>query len=259
MDAPAVTPTGIYTLPDTMADHVLRAIRQAVITGHHPLGSHLDQQALADEYGVSTIPIRESLRQLQAEGLVKIIPRRGAFVVEFSPDELAEIFRIRAVLEELATNLAVARATTADLDALEALANELNANDDPEEWRRLNREWHFALYRLADAPLLLQLIDMLWQRCSLYRHLYPREAHHRHASAQGHARILQAFRDRDAGAASQALVEHVRVSAENVLAGIGEPSKGRSQKKLSRGGRPARSQLRIAKSEELEAAGRQSH
>jgi DNA-binding GntR family transcriptional regulator len=205
--------------PETVANYVLTAIRSAILSGRYPLGSRLDQQALAEEVGSSIIPVRESLRQLEAEGLVRIAPRRGAYVAELSVAELREVYQIRELLEEFATRIAVERMAPADLVQLKELATDLDVNsEDSEAWLRLNREWHFRLYGIAQAPLLVQLIGVLWDRCSLYRHVYTRLAERRRGSNDDHRRILAACESGDAVAASREVAFHIRRAAGDVLA-----------------------------------------
>src|SRR5579863_4738945 len=92
--------------PATASDYVSNEIRAWILNGTFDLGSKLDQQILAERLGVSIIPVRESLRQLEAEGLVEIQPRRGAFVAKLSLPQITEINRIRERLEDLALRLA---------------------------------------------------------------------------------------------------------------------------------------------------------
>ena len=204
--------------PTTVAEYVLEAVRRGILDGRYPLGSRLDQQALADEYGASIIPVRESLRQLEAEGLVRIAPRRGAFVAELSPRELAEIYDIREVLERLATERAVAGLAVADVADMDRLLKDLERTRDAEAWRTLNRAWHFRLYEAAAAPLLLQLASVLWDRCSLYRHVYPRDPERRQASVADHRRIMDACRAGQGTEAGAAMAEHIRSAKREALA-----------------------------------------
>src|SRR5260370_31860568 len=93
--------------PKTVSNYVLATIRNKILDGYYLPGSRLDQRAMADELKVSLIPVRESLRQLEAEGWINLHPHRGAFVATMSPDELQEIYLIRGNLEDLITQLAV--------------------------------------------------------------------------------------------------------------------------------------------------------
>jgi DNA-binding GntR family transcriptional regulator len=197
----------------TKAMHLTGAIRSRILSGKYPLGSRIDQPALARDLGASLIPIRESLRQLEAEALVKIIPRRGAFVADISVPELTEIFRIREVLEPFAIRLAVPRLSPKDLAELDTLSGLLEKAAKRGEfitWTRLNRDWHFKLYRASESRLLCQLIEVMWDRCSLHRYMYPRRSSKRNASAREHRGILMACKSCDPNLAAERITAHIR-------------------------------------------------
>jgi len=187
----------------------------------YPLGSRLDQQTLADEFGASIIPIRESLRQLEAEGLVQIAPRRGAFVVSApTEDEVREVYRLREVLEAYATKEAVPALTAEDLDEMDALLVQMaqvGRSNTYEQWSRLNRTWHFKLYGGAPSPLLLQFINMLWDRCRLTSNVYARDLSHRSRSNEDHNRIMAAVRAGEAEPAAKMIANHVRKAMDEIL------------------------------------------
>jgi DNA-binding GntR family transcriptional regulator len=204
--------------PVTVANYVT----EEILDGRYALGSRLDQQALADEFGASIIPVRESLRQLEAEGLVEITPRRGAYVIQPTDAEVRELYKLRAVLESFAATEAVPKMTLADLDELRTLSDELKSvprGDANEEWTRLNRMWHFKLYGVAQSALLLQVIDALWDRCTLTSHAYVRDPRHRIASSKDHARILRAVEKGNADLAGQIISEHIHNAMVDLLRG----------------------------------------
>jgi DNA-binding GntR family transcriptional regulator len=210
--------------PATAGDHVARYVRAEILRGRFPLGSRLDQQALADEVGVSNIPVREALRRLAAEGLVRLPPRRGAFVADVSDAELTEIVRIRCPLEDQATRLAVPRLDSRRLDLLERLNRSLGeTTPNPREtaWADLNRQWHFELYAAADSPLLLQLISFLWDRYSLYRQVNASHLETRILSVAEHEEVLRCLRAADAGGAARAVRRHIQRRAQNMRQTIG--------------------------------------
>jgi DNA-binding GntR family transcriptional regulator len=207
--------------PATIASYVTEELRSAILDGRYPVGSRLDQVALAGEFGASIIPVRESLRQLEAEGLVRITPRRGAFVVELTADEVMELYKIRAALEAFATREAVPRLTAGDLDALAALGDELERiarRGSHERWTRVNREWHFTLYGAAKSALLMQFLSLLWDRCTLTSHLYVRDPGHRAKSVADHKRVLQAARRGNAEEAARIVAEHVERAMRDLVA-----------------------------------------
>ncbi len=168
--------SSVTTIPrrrvGTVGDQVLDHIRQEILSGRLVAGTRIDQHAIAEDLGVSLIPVRESLRQLEAEGLIEKRPYRGAFVVELSMTELMNIYVTREVLEELATRLAVARMTAETLDSLEKLIAEMDgatAAGDRDALFDLNASFHFTLYTASQNAILCQLIESLWDRSTVYR------------------------------------------------------------------------------------------
>jgi DNA-binding GntR family transcriptional regulator len=208
--------------PTTVATYVTEAIRSGILEGRYALGSRLDQQTLAEELGASIIPVRESLRQLEAEGLVQITPRRGAFVIQPTDDEVREVYKLRIVLESFATREAVPRLTQADLDELQELGDELvglSRGSTYDKWPQVNRAWHFKLYGAANSPLLMQIIGVLWDRCTLTSHAYSRDPGHRSTSAKEHTQILRAARKGEADLAAQIVADHVSKAMDDLLRG----------------------------------------
>ena len=206
--------------PPTLAGYVTEAIRSGILERRYPLGSRLDQQTLADELGASIIPVRESLRQLEAEGLVQITPRRGAFVVSPSVDEVREVYRLREVFEAFATREAVPALKAGDLDEMDELLVQMaqvGSLDTSEDWSRLNQAWHFKLYSGAELPLLMQFISTLWDRCRLTSHVYARDLSHRTRSNEDHNRIMAAVRAGEAESAADMIANHVRTAMDEIL------------------------------------------
>ncbi len=207
--------------PPTIAGYVLNVIRDGILSGRYPEGEKLDQQALADELGVSLIPVRESLRQLEAEGLVKIYPHRGAFVAELSVDELKEIYLIRETLEELATQLAVPDLTQRTLEELGDLIAQMEQATAAQDFDRLlglNRSFHFTIYEASRRPLLLQMINGLWDRSTLYRRLYTHLPERAPQALAEHKEIYAACQVGDAEAAGQVVRDNIRQTVEGILA-----------------------------------------
>jgi DNA-binding GntR family transcriptional regulator len=206
--------------PTTVANYVAAEVRAGILQGRYPLGSRIDQQALADELGASIIPVREALRRLEAEGLVRIYPRKGAFVAEFPFQDLGEINLMRERLEALALELAVRRLTEADIAELKSM-NELLEHVDQRDsalWDQLNREWHLKLYSLAGAEILQQTITMLWDRMTLYRTVNAVRTGHRDKSIHEHAALLACCAAGDVKAAVEQLQNHIRRSLADVAA-----------------------------------------
>lgn len=210
--------------PQTITDYVLNAIRDGILNGRYQSGAKLDQQALAGELGVSIIPVRESLRQLEVEGFVRIHSRRGAFVAELSLAEFKEIYLIRETLEELATQLAVPQLTGPVLARLEAILIQMEQATQAQDFAallELNRSFHFALYEVSQRPVLLQLITTLWDRSSLYRRWYTYLPERAPQALVEHQNILAACLEGDAEAAGRAIRTNIRQTTAGILSKIG--------------------------------------
>ena len=206
--------------PPTVSSYVLNAIRDSILEGRYPLGSRLDQQALAEELGVSVIPIREALRKLEAKGLVRIYPRRGVFVAEPSVDDLEEIYRIREVLEELATQVAVPSLSSQALKQLSDIIEQMEraaADDDLVALLELDRAFRFTIYDASPQPILLGVLSSLWDRASLYQRLYGRSSERVRQTLARYIEIHAACEAGEAEAAGQAVREHIRQMAQEIL------------------------------------------
>jgi DNA-binding GntR family transcriptional regulator len=207
--------------PPTVTQYVIETVRADILSGRYPMNSRLDQQAIAAELGVSIIPVRECLRQLEAEGLVQISPRRGVFVVELSIDEFREIYSIRQVLEELAIQQALPHMTPAHLEYVSQInARFIQAIQDRAcaTALEINQEFHLALYEPAQQPLLIDLISSLSTRSMRYRQIYVNLPNRTQQAIVDHETILAACRNRDVVAAGQAVRSHLRRTLEGVLA-----------------------------------------
>jgi DNA-binding GntR family transcriptional regulator len=204
--------------PASAPDYAAGAIRDGITTGRYPLGSRLDQNALAGELGISTIPVREALRQLEAEGLVEISPRRGAFVATISTDEMIEIYKIREALDSLAISEAVPNLTDADLRRVGSILEEMEQSTAAHDMARtlvLNRQFHGEIYAAGGMPRLLQMIANLTDRYSIYNKVYiPRHSEH---STHEHRAIFEACRDRDVARAVELTRDHLRRARQQMI------------------------------------------
>src|SRR5437868_8619898 len=140
----------------SLTSAVAEKLREQIIRGEIPEGAQLRQDAIASQYHVSRIPVREALRQLDAEGLIVIVPNRGAVVPALSPDDVEELFSIRALLEPEVLKLSIPHLTDEDFDAADAIlqkyVSELRRDDHVSAWGRLNWQFHETLYARANQP-----------------------------------------------------------------------------------------------------------
>jgi DNA-binding GntR family transcriptional regulator len=146
----------------SLTSAVADKLREEIIRGHIPEGAQLRQDAIALQYHVSRIPVREALRQLDAEGLVTIIPNRGAVVPVLSPTDIEELFTIRALLEPEILKHSIPRLTQADFTeadtVLRKYEDELRQEEHVSSWGRLNWQFHSILYSRADRPHSMSII-----------------------------------------------------------------------------------------------------
>ena len=157
-------------------DAVVDGIRDMILKGHLEPGDRLRQDELADTFGVSTMPIREALRQLQAEGLVLFRPRRGAIVASVSVSEYEEIYRIREELETLACRWAAEDFERIPVDRLRVLMGEIEEAEANFEdvYRRMElvREFFFTIFEASEKEHLLRILSSLWDLTQQYRRYF---------------------------------------------------------------------------------------
>lgn len=196
----------------TLASMTLDSLRDRILRGHFPEGEPLRQDAIADELGVSRIPVREALRQLESEGLVTFQPHRGAVVSTLSLEEIMELFELRAELESDVLRRAVPM-MTADDDArakviLEAYEAAL-ASGEVARWGELNWQFHSALYAPSKRHYTLNLLGKLHQHAERYLRMQLALTHGESRARNEHRAIAVAARKRDARKAAQLMRDHI--------------------------------------------------
>lgn len=200
-----------FRRPPTAQEAVLAELRRAIITGELAPGEQVLQDALAERFGVSRVPLREALKILEGEGQVTYRPHRGYFVAALDLDDLREVYRIRDLLESEAITLAVARITDAELDAAAAALDDVDLaarSDDLLAMTEANRRFHFCLIEAARMPRLLRLVRILWDATDVYRSVYYAQGGRRDAVSDEHREALAAIRAGDAERAVQVLRQH---------------------------------------------------
>lgn len=158
----------------TISSAVAEELRRRIVDGEFSSGFQLRQDALAAEFGVSRIPIREALMQLEAEGLVKIHPHRGAIVSELSSEEVEELFELRALLEPRLLKASARHLTEDDYRRLNDILKEYSAElraKHVSRWGELNTEFHRVLYQHARQPRALAIVANLLQECDRHTRL----------------------------------------------------------------------------------------
>jgi DNA-binding GntR family transcriptional regulator len=202
----------------TVSAAVAESLRQRILNGELPPGVQLRQDALADEFGISRIPVREALLQLEASNLVRIMPHRGAVVTGVSLEELEDIFQLRAQLEPQLLLLSAPHHTHDDLHALRAIATTYGdalKTHETSRWGELNQRFHLDLLRHAQRPRSLSILSGLLQDCDRPTRLQLSTSGDMARAEREHGRILDFCEAQKFDAAAEALrthVEHVGTS-----------------------------------------------
>lgn len=208
--------------PKTVQQAVTEAIRNMILNGNLAPGDRIDQDEIAASLGVSRTPIRESLRILEAEGLVNMHPHQRTIVAELSPEELEDIFSIRAALESMAARRAVESLTEGELAKLGDLQQRMTTAQDHDEWMELNEAFHTTIYRAAGRPRLFDLIASLRHTVRPYIRLYISWADHRRVADRQHEQILTACVARDGHQLGEMLACHLQTTCDHVSAKMPE-------------------------------------
>jgi DNA-binding GntR family transcriptional regulator len=197
----------------SLASAVADKLREMIIRGEIQEGEQLRQDAIAEEFQVSRIPVREALRQLEAEGLIKIVAHRGAVVSSLSAEEIEELFAIRALLECQVLKVSIPNLTEADFQQaeqiLDAYEKALWMKGEVGSWGRLNWQFHSTLYSRANRPYFMSIIQMLNNNGDRYTRLqlYLTQAFER--AKREHRELLDLCRKRNAAEAVQLLERHI--------------------------------------------------
>jgi DNA-binding GntR family transcriptional regulator len=205
---------------------VATSLRDQIIRGEIPEGALLRQDALAKQYQVSRIPVREALRQLEAEGLITILPNRGAIVPMLSPDDIEELFGIRALLEPEVFKLSIPRLTQADLAEAEAVLRkyetELRREKHLETWGRLNWQFHATLYSRAERPVFMSIIRNVNNSAERYTRLQLYLTHGMKRAIDEHYQMFDLCRKRDVSAACRLLRQHILYAGQSLKQALQE-------------------------------------
>ncbi|MEW6257408.1 MAG: GntR family transcriptional regulator [Pseudomonadota bacterium] len=189
----------------TLSGAILEQLRTAILNGTHAAGTQLRQDALAEAYGVSRIPVREALFQLEAEGLVRITPQKGAIVSELSVAEITDVFELRAILEPRLLEASFPAFALEDLARLEDIQARFSAATDARDvasFGILNAEFHMALYRHADLPRTQGIVATLLQTSDRYTRVQLSSAAAMAVAVAEHAQLIDLCR---AGARAKAV------------------------------------------------------
>ncbi|MCX4325786.1 MAG: GntR family transcriptional regulator [Lachnospiraceae bacterium] len=198
---------------------VFNKIREDILAGNYPEKSELREAAISKEMGVSRTPVREALRQLELEGLVSIIPNKGAYVNGITPEDIYDIYIIRSYLEGLCAKWACVNITNSQLENLEEIIYLSEFHIGKEHWDQifeLDNRFHLGMYEACGSRILEHIL-------SDYHHYVERvrkntlSSYERASMASAeHKAILQSVKDKDEARAERLANEHIFKSIDNI-------------------------------------------
>jgi DNA-binding GntR family transcriptional regulator len=197
-------------------DLVADELRKRIISGELAEGGQLLQEHLAAELGVSRIPIREALRQLEVEGLVTLSSHHGGVVSELSLADIQELFETRVCLETWLLSLAIPAMTSQDLQAAEAIARRM-LTGEVAHWGELNWKFHEALYAPARRPQTMLLIRRIHHNIDRYLRLQITLTSGWQKAQREHLRIVALCKARAISKAKAALAAHIKDAANELV------------------------------------------
>jgi DNA-binding GntR family transcriptional regulator len=199
---------------------VYRKLEKSILNGKYKTGDGLNESKLSHEMGVSRTPIREALRQLELDGLVKIFPHKGAVVLGVSKRDIEDIYTIRKLIEGLAVRWAIEKITDEEIKKLKELVElaEFYTNkNDMQYLERIDSNFHELIYEASKSNPLMHTLKNFHhyvQRARISSFKTPGRAQ---KSLKEHREILQAIIDKDADRADKLMCQHVNNAAENLL------------------------------------------
>lgn len=206
----------------TLREKILENIRDAIVSGDLKAGSHISEPELAGRYGISRTPIREAFRQLESEGYLTVIPRRGVIVSEFSPKDIEEFYAIKSIMEGYAARQACERLSEKDLGRLQAINDklaELARTGDIKNFFKIHSDFHELFIKAADNDKLHELIAGLVTKFQRLRFTSLSLPGRMAVSVQEHDKIIDAFRRKDADLAEKLVRQNAEYGGRVLIQG----------------------------------------
>lgn len=195
-----------------LRDVVFKTLRQAILKGELEPGERLMEIQLAERLGVSRTPIREAIRKLELEGLVLMIPRKGAEVAKISENNLRDVLEVRRSLEELAIDLACQRITAEELESLNKAEVDFKAaigNGDAMQIAQTDEQFHEIIYNSTKNQKLVQILNNLREQMYRYRMEYLKDKRMHKTLVDEHEAIRKALKKHDPVKAGNAVKVHI--------------------------------------------------
>lgn len=208
-----------------LRDVVFKTLRQGILTGELKPGERLMEIHLANKLGVSRTPIREAIRKLELEGLVTMIPRKGAEVAQITVKSLQDVLEVRKALDVLAIELACDRITEEEIEALRRASIHFEQMVKTKEATKIARadvELHDIITKSARNDKLVQMLNKLAEQMYRYRFEHIKDPASHERLIKEHHKILESLENRDKSTAAQAAKEHIDNQEKAIMIQLSE-------------------------------------
>ncbi|MGL4799107.1 MAG: GntR family transcriptional regulator [Cellulosilyticaceae bacterium] len=202
-----------------LRDIVFQTLRKAILTGELEPGERLMETQLGEKLGVSRTPIREAIRKLELEGLVVMVPRKGAQVAQFTEKDIKDVLEVRAALEALAAKLACKRMDDRSFLRLQLIITEYDyasRENDIDTMIQKDIEFHEAIFNATGNDKLSQFFNNMREQVDRYRIAYIKKTDHNNVIEE-HLEILAALKNRDEALSSELATKHIETQCESIM------------------------------------------
>ncbi len=206
-----------------LRDIVFQTLRKAILRGELEPGTRLMETQLGEKLGVSRTPIREAIRKLELEGLVVMVPRKGAQVAQFTEKDIQDVLEVRGALEALAAKLACKKMDDRAFLKLQLAITEYAyavRENDIETMVQKDVEFHETIFNATDNDKLIQLFNNVREQVNRYRITYLKNAEDNKAVHEEHLEILEALKAKDEIRASKIAAKHIQTQCDSIMAFI---------------------------------------
>ena len=206
---------------NSLRGRVFRKLREDILSGVYEDQEELREITIGEEMGVSRTPVREALRQLELEGLVTIIPNKGAYVTSIKAKDVADIYHVRSMLEGLCARWATEHITDEQIGRLEEILvlsefHVQGGNGDTAQVSELDGKFHQVLYEASDSRILEHVLSDFHKYVQMARRLSVKKKERAEKSIAEHRDILEAIRNKDADLAEKLANQHIMNVMENL-------------------------------------------
>jgi len=197
--------------------HIYAVLFDGIVLGEYPPNMRLKEEDLAQQFDVSRTPIRVTLRQLEQDGLVEIMPKRGARVVGFSVDDVEEVYDIRKSLEIQALKTSAPHLNIQGLLEIRTKMKDISRTSDPKQHEEIDAQVHNYFIQASGKRRLISILDQMFRLIQRFRELGFEDPGLRVSAADAHLALIDAICLRDVDKAAEILADHIEMSKNNAV------------------------------------------